>query len=105
MFFGGDGIDTVTYASRSGAVTADLDNVADDGTTADANGATRDNVRSDVENLIGGSGVDSLTGSALANRITSRDAVADNVTCLGAFDTVIGDPLDSIAADCESVTR
>ncbi|HEY1119795.1 MAG TPA: hypothetical protein VGE43_18925, partial [Acidimicrobiales bacterium] len=62
---GGAGVDTVTYAGRAGSVQADLDGVADDGEAGES-----DNVGTDVENLVGGSGADRLTGSAGTNSLS-----------------------------------
>ncbi|MBJ7347600.1 MAG: calcium-binding protein [Thermoleophilaceae bacterium] len=62
---GGAGIDTVTYASRTAAVTATIDGTANDGIASEA-----DNIATDVENLIGGTSNDSLTGSSANNVLT-----------------------------------
>jgi Ca2+-binding RTX toxin-like protein len=59
---GGPGIDAAEYASRTTAVTADLDGNNDDGTSSE-----RDRITTDVERLIGGSSSDRLTGSNGAN--------------------------------------
>ncbi|HEX5620620.1 MAG TPA: calcium-binding protein [Solirubrobacteraceae bacterium] len=59
---GGTGFDTADYSARTEPVTADLDGAADDGETAEA-----DNVRPDVERLLGGAGDDTLTGNNAAN--------------------------------------
>jgi Ca2+-binding RTX toxin-like protein len=60
---GGDGSeDRATYAARTAAVTASLDNVANDGVAGE-----KDDVRSDVEQLVGGGGSDTLTGDAAIN--------------------------------------
>lgn len=59
---GGPGVDTATYAGNSVPKKISLDDVANDGATGE-----KDDVRSDVENLIGGAGGDELTGSAAAN--------------------------------------
>jgi uncharacterized delta-60 repeat protein len=61
---GDDGHDTLTYASRGNPVTVTLGNTANDGEAGEG-----DNARSDIEDLIGGGGNDSLTGSSLVNRI------------------------------------
>jgi Ca2+-binding RTX toxin-like protein len=79
------GIDSATYATRTTAVTVDLDNVADDGNSNDGPAGARDNVRSDVETLIGGSGADTLTGSATANTLDGRNG-ADVLSGLGGID-------------------
>jgi len=73
VFNGGGGVDTVTYEGRPGRVVVTIDNVANDGAPATLERpAENDNVKSDVENLIGGNGGDSLTGSSLNNRIDGR---------------------------------
>lgn len=122
---GGDGVDTVSYAVKRDPVTVDFDGAADDGAAGEA-----DNVGIDVENAIGGGGADTLLGDARANALTggegadhleggegvdtlvgdagddtivSRDGVADAVSCGAGADTVIADPADTIAADCENV--
>jgi len=62
---GGAGVDTATYAGRTLAVTVSIDGVALDGESGEL-----DNVKADVENLIGGAGNDTLTGSASNNSLT-----------------------------------
>ena len=121
----------MTYAARSGAVVVDIDGNADDGSGLDSRTATTgDNVKTDVENLIGTSAADTLTGSSLGNRLDgglgadilrglgasdvlfTRDGVADTeIQCEGGgtaggadqalLDTVDPAPLPG----CESVTR
>lgn len=63
-FLGGEGSDTASYADHSDGVVADLDGVADDGTSRE-----RDRIGIDVENLAGGSGPDRLTGDARVNTV------------------------------------
>ena len=65
---GGAGNDTASYAYRTAGVTASLDNVANDGVPGE-----KDNIRSDVENLNGGSGDDTLTGDGDANDLYGQD--------------------------------
>ncbi len=72
---GGPGIDTVSYAARSTAVTVTIDAFADDGAVGE-----QDLVAVDVENVIGGAGDDHLTGSAAANVL---DGGAGNDTIAG----------------------
>lgn len=62
VFIGGPGSDTVDFGSTSSPVFVTFDNKANDGALNE-----RDNVRSDVENIISGSGNDKLTGSSAAN--------------------------------------
>jgi Ca2+-binding RTX toxin-like protein len=65
VYVGGDGEDAVTdYAGRAAAVRVTLDDVADDG--GDGEG---DNVGSDVEDVTGGSGADTLIGNAADNEL------------------------------------
>jgi len=114
--------DTATYASRTTAVTVDIDNVADDGNASDATGDARDNVMTDVENLIGGKGADDLTGSAAINNLTgglgadvlrglagndvlfANDGSADTVLDCGiGTDSAHVDAADPATSGCESV--
>src|SRR6185436_6283243 len=67
-FNGGAGTDTVSYADRTEPVSAGIDGFADDGELAEG-----DNVQIDVENLMGGSGSDTFSGSAAANTLSGGD--------------------------------
>jgi Ca2+-binding RTX toxin-like protein len=67
-FNGGAGADTANYASRVLAVTVTLDNVANDGSFPEF-----DNIRNNVENVIGGPARDRLIGSAVANKLEGRN--------------------------------
>ncbi len=55
------------------------------------------------DTLDGGAGVDTLNGGAGSDTITARDGEADTVTCGSDTDSVVADPGDSVAADCEGV--
>lgn len=61
---GGSGVDAVSYAGRVGSVHVSLNNLPDDGASQEF-----DQVLTDVENLTGGSGNDTLVGSATANTL------------------------------------
>jgi Ca2+-binding RTX toxin-like protein len=125
-FAGGGGTDTVVYTG-SAALTVTIDGVANDGAAGEG-----DNVGTDVERVTGASGNDSITGSAGANllkggggadtltgglgadtlnggggndRIEARDGVVDTVQCGSGTDTVIADTGDTVASDCENVSR
>ena len=84
-YHGGPGLfDGIMYFGRTQGVTVDLDNVADDGATGE-----RDNVRSNVENLSGGAGDDTLNSLGAFSRL---DGFGGNDTLLGGGgpDTLAG---------------
>jgi Ca2+-binding RTX toxin-like protein len=82
VFIGSDGIDTVDFSGRTTGIICSLDGSADDGELGEA-----DNVGSDLENIIGGAGDDSLTGSARNNLIIGGLG-ADSMHGGGGVDTV-----------------
>lgn len=83
-FTGGDGIDTVDYSSRSAAVTVTLaSSAANDGQAGE-----QDTIASDVENVTGGMGDDTLTGNADANRLNGGGD--GNASTTGGNDTISG---------------
>lgn len=57
------------------------------------------------DQLAGGSGDDWLDGAAGNDRIDVRDGARDVVVCGSGRDTVLADPLDIAAGDCEAVAR
>ncbi|MDO9100190.1 MAG: M10 family metallopeptidase C-terminal domain-containing protein, partial [Caldisericota bacterium] len=63
---GGAGIDTADYSDKTASVVVTLDEATVAGVTVD--GLAEDTIRN-VENLIGGSGNDMLTGDRLGNRL------------------------------------
>ena len=79
---GGAGADTVSYSSSFGAVNVTLDGVANDGESG-----VNDNVRADVEHLIGSRGDDTLVGNAAANVLDGREG-ADLLVGGDGSDTV-----------------
>jgi Ca2+-binding RTX toxin-like protein len=81
------GSDRVSYSTRSAPVTVTIDGVADDGGTVDGPAGARDNVATDIENLLGGSGADSLAGSNAANSLDGGRG-ADQFSGRGGADTV-----------------
>ena len=104
---GGDGTDTADYSNYADPVTVTLDDVANDGAPGEA-----DNIKTDVENVLGGENDDVLVGSAVSNlldgrggddQIDSRDLVADTVICGSGTDTASTDALDSVNANCETI--
>ncbi|UGS34490.1 hypothetical protein DSM104329_00868 [Capillimicrobium parvum] len=80
---GGGGGNTATYRERTGPVVASLDDVANDGAPGEKDLLTR------VQNLVGGTGADTLTGSANANRLDGGPG-ADRLDALAGPDTVRG---------------
>ncbi len=81
---GGDGVDTADFSDRTASLKIDLDGRADDG-QSDEN----DNVEADVENVIGGSDDDTLTGSGVANLLDGRNG-DDRINGGGGDDTLDG---------------
>ena len=127
---GGAGTETVTYATRTASqpVTAAIDGLADSGGALDANA---DTIQTDVENLTGGKGDDTLSGDDAHNTITgglgsdslfglggndmlnAKDGVVDAVvdcdgggtTRPGTADKAKTDAGDPVSSDCETVTH
>jgi Ca2+-binding RTX toxin-like protein len=64
VFNGGNGTDEVLYTERTVGVTAKIDNVAKDGEPNE-----NDDIRTDVEDISGGAGIDLLVGSSVRNRL------------------------------------
>jgi DNA-binding beta-propeller fold protein YncE len=86
-FSGGAGTDTVSYQNASGpaGVTVDLG----------AGTATGGDTLSGIENVTGSQFADTITGGPGVNVLV----------CLGGTDTVSAELADTVAADCENVTR
>ena len=89
---GGDGADTLT--------TGDAADVVDGGPGNDrmAAGAGADVVT-------GGGGVDEIDAGAGDDDVRVRDGLADTVRCGAGADRVDADGFDTLAGDCEAVTR
>ena len=94
VFSGGTGTDTAKYSEKTTGLTIDIDSNADDGATGE-----KDNIKTDVENITGGSGNDAITGSSAANTITGgsgNDTVSggtggDTLNGGGGSDSLTGD--------------
>jgi Ca2+-binding RTX toxin-like protein len=87
IFSGGSNSDTIDYSSRSQGVKVTLDNVANDGSSfldildTDPPGTgPHDNVKSDIETVIGGGGADRIIGNPFANLLKGN----------GGNDTIYG---------------
>ncbi len=81
---GGSGIDFADYANRTAAITADIDNAADDGAAGEG-----DTIGTSVEGILGGSGDDTLTGSA-GDNLLSGGAGSDSLHGLQGNDILDG---------------
>jgi Ca2+-binding RTX toxin-like protein len=98
---GGAGNDTADYSDHGAAVVVSLDGNANDGNASDAGSAVAqaraqpipasvsDNVRPDVEEVLGTNGADTLTGDGMANTLIG-ELGADTINGLGGDDTLIG---------------
>ena len=85
-FRGGSGTDTVDYSESEGPVAVDIDGAADDGYAADGE---RDNVYTDVENVVGSVHGDRLTGSSGANLLLGNHG-NDTIVGGGGSDLLAG---------------
>jgi uncharacterized repeat protein (TIGR01451 family) len=94
---GGDGVDTAVFDGGQGPTatggtgeTITLDGVANDGDPTDDSGGRRDNLATDVENVIGSPGDDTITGSADANSLHGYGG-NDHLIGGGGNDELYGD--------------
>ena len=84
---GGSATDTLSYAERTNPISSDPDVVADDGEAKE-----RDDVRADVEVVIGGAGADVISGGAVNNAFyggpgnDTLDGGAGTDTCVTGAD-------------------
>jgi Ca2+-binding RTX toxin-like protein len=87
---GGNGIDTVNYSVFNAGVFVTIDDIANDGLPVLSPGP-QDNVRLDIENVIGTRSADQISGSDRANRLDGLGG-GDVIHGLGGNDTVVGGP-------------
>jgi Ca2+-binding RTX toxin-like protein len=124
---GEDGRDTASYEGRTTRIAVAFDGKANDGQRGE-----RDNVASDVEDVLGGLLADTLTGDARDNALDAglgddyiigaggrdaliggrgidvlraRDGVRDVVSCGPGLDLAIVDRYDEVRPDCDNVDR
>jgi len=81
---GGTGVDQAWFDYQTLNQSISLDDVANDGTAGEG-----DNVRSDVENVVGGSGNDTITGNAANNSLDGADG-NDTIKGMGGNDFLYG---------------
>lgn len=86
VMLGGAGIDTVGYEFSTKPVTVDLDGASRD----DGQAGEHDTVGADVEDLVGGTGADRITGNNADNGLFAGGG-ADVVHGGGGNDTIYGD--------------
>ena len=85
---GESGVDIVDYGSRTGPLTVTVNGVANDGLTGEG-----DTVPTSVENVVGGTGDDLITGHVSAiDNLLRGGAGADRLNGGGGDDTLIGGP-------------
>ncbi len=89
---GGRGTDTADYSARIVPLLITVNGSANDGASSEG-----DNVKADVENVIGGSGNDQITGSTLSNRLTGGPG--NDTLSGGAGDDVFVEGTSSSGAD------
>ncbi len=87
---GGPGVDTLEAGGWRVSDTITLDGIANDGADGTAN-----NVRADIENLVGGKGDDTFVGSAAAN-VLKGGGGDDHLIGLGGIDQLAGGPGDDL---------
>jgi Ca2+-binding RTX toxin-like protein len=102
VFIGGAGTDTAKYSEKAKNLTLDIDNRADDGIAGE-----KDNIKTDVENITGGSGNDKITGNSEPNSLiggSGNDVISggsgdDNVNSgVGNDNIQVGDGNDYVDA-------
>jgi Ca2+-binding RTX toxin-like protein len=87
VMFGGADTDVADYSGRANAVALSLDDVANDGEPGE-----KDNIHTDIEDLIGGHNNDTLTGSNVAtvvNRLVGGEG-RDSLIGLAGKDRMFG---------------
>lgn len=88
---GGTGIDLVSYADRAAPVTVTLAPTTTTGPGDDGEAGERDRADISIEQVVGGSGNDDLTGDDSANALTGGDG-NDRLTGAGGADQLRGGP-------------
>ncbi len=90
-FRGGAGNDTADYSNRADALIITEDDVANDGAALDSRA---DNVRTDIEHVIGGSGNDRVNARSAADDLVEGGPGDDTLVGNGGSDHLDGGPGD-----------
>jgi RTX calcium-binding nonapeptide repeat (4 copies)/Thrombospondin type 3 repeat len=93
----------VTLLGGTGADALDTSAGGDELSGGEGNDSVAGGAGDDV--ISGDQGADRLDGGDGGDRIAARDGEADAITCGAGADSVDADGADTIAADCEQVTR
>jgi serralysin len=108
FFFGGNGSDTVNYQGRNNSARNTILNLTLDGTANDGEPGEGDFLGTDVENVIGGTGRNLISGDGQANRleggpsadlILGADGISGNDVIIGhsfGNDICTSDPGDQV---------
>lgn len=81
---GGDGADAVDFKGRTAGLNISIDNAAGDG-----EGGENDNVRTDIEGVIAGSGNDTINASGAPGGVTIDGAAGSDTIIGSAFNDVL----------------
>lgn len=100
LLSGGDGIDTATYAGRTTPVTVTLNSIF--AAPNDGHAGENDEVVDTIENVIGGTSNDSLTGSAVANRLSGGNGTDTLAGGQGA-DVLLGENGDDTLNSVDNI--
>lgn len=93
--YGGNDVDTLNYEAESTDIEINsLYNYAADLLNPES---AFDEIHGDIEVVTSGSGADSID--------TAGDGLENTVKCKGGIDAVVADTTDTVAGDCENVTR
>lgn len=84
VYFGGGGSDTVDYSARTERLSVTIDGTADDGAANE-----KDNIATDVENIVGGSNNDLIVGSG-GNNVLQGNGGKDTLRGGAGNDTLSG---------------
>jgi Ca2+-binding RTX toxin-like protein len=109
---GGAGEDAADYSERASPVVAALDGTPGSGGEEDGPPGARDTLATDIEDLFGGAGADTLTGNSSRNFVAGqagddlidlRGSGGDYADCGGGYDRAWVAPDDIPGSNCERI--